>query len=154
MRRGFTLVEILIVVVILGVLAAVVVPQFASASDDSKIGAFVSSIRSLEEGLEMHHARTGQMVADSSSGNFPPELAGIIRESEWRRGPSIGGEWDVESGAGGIVTYGVGVHFSGGGDWANDTAMTRIDAVLDDGDVETGAFRRIAGGRYYLVLQP
>ncbi|HIA72119.1 MAG TPA: prepilin-type N-terminal cleavage/methylation domain-containing protein, partial [Phycisphaerales bacterium] len=31
-RRGFTLIEILIVVVILGILAAVVVPQFTNAA--------------------------------------------------------------------------------------------------------------------------
>ena len=34
-RRGFTLIEILIVVVILGILAAVVVPQFTNAADDA-----------------------------------------------------------------------------------------------------------------------
>ncbi|MHC4286068.1 MAG: type IV pilin protein [Planctomycetota bacterium] len=35
-EKGFTLVEILIVVVILGILAAIVIPQFTSASVDAK----------------------------------------------------------------------------------------------------------------------
>ena len=35
-RRAFTLVEILIVVIILGVLAAIVIPTFANASDDAR----------------------------------------------------------------------------------------------------------------------
>jgi len=34
--RGFTLVEILIVVIILGILAAIVIPQFSSASNDAR----------------------------------------------------------------------------------------------------------------------
>src|SRR5207302_4676865 len=34
--KGFTLVEILIVVIILGILAAIVIPQFTSASNDAR----------------------------------------------------------------------------------------------------------------------
>src|SRR5689334_18593447 len=34
--RGFTLVEILIVVIILGILAAIVIPQFTNASNDAR----------------------------------------------------------------------------------------------------------------------
>ena len=36
-RKAFTLVEILIVVVILGILAAIVIPQFTSASEDAQV---------------------------------------------------------------------------------------------------------------------
>lgn len=59
-RSGFTLVEILIVVVILGILAAIVVPQFTNAANDARGGNLATQIRSIENQLELFRARTGQ----------------------------------------------------------------------------------------------
>lgn len=55
---AFTLVEILIVVLILGIIAAVVVPQFTSAAEDSKMSNMLSNLQSIRAQLElykMHH---------------------------------------------------------------------------------------------------
>ena len=51
MHRGFTLIEILIVVVILGILAAVVVPQFTNAADDANNAAVRSQLQTIEDKL-------------------------------------------------------------------------------------------------------
>jgi general secretion pathway protein G len=48
-RRGFTLVEILIVVIILGILAAIVIPQFTSASTDARKSNLTTQLQSLQE---------------------------------------------------------------------------------------------------------
>ncbi len=61
-RGGFTLVEILIVVVILGILAAIVVPQFTEASGeakDSRLQSDLQSVRSQVELFKIQH--TGVM---------------------------------------------------------------------------------------------
>ena len=56
---GFTLVEVLIVVVILAVLAATIIPQFSSSTTDAKVAALqfnLNSIRSQIQLYTVHHS--------------------------------------------------------------------------------------------------
>lgn len=57
-RKGFTLVEILIVVVILGILAAIVVPQFTNATQDAQAGNIKAQLDTLNNQIELYRART------------------------------------------------------------------------------------------------
>ena len=59
--RGFTLVEILIVVIILGILAAIVIPQFTNASNDARNNSVASTLQTLRGQIELYkiqHADT------------------------------------------------------------------------------------------------
>jgi len=53
-KRGFTLVEILIVVVILGILAAIVIPQFTQASTEAKQNSLSSDLQTLRSQIELY----------------------------------------------------------------------------------------------------
>lgn len=53
-RRGFTLVEVLIVVVILGILAATVLPQFTSSAEDAKESALVQDLQTVRSQIELY----------------------------------------------------------------------------------------------------
>lgn len=57
-RKAFTLVEILIVVVILGILAAIVVPQFTNATQDAQAGNIKAQLDTLNNQIELFKART------------------------------------------------------------------------------------------------
>ncbi len=51
------------------------------------------------------------------------------------------------------LTSALGVHFKNGtGDRKDDAYMQVIDAIIDDGDLSTGVFRKLAGRRYYFVV--
>ncbi len=64
----------------------------------------------------------------------------------------VGGVWDVEFEDNG-VGLAVGVHFDGTGGPPREPEMVAIDAGLDDGDLTTGHFRRLAADRYYWVVR-
>lgn len=71
---GFTLVEILIVVVILGILAAIVVPQFTSAAAESRDSSLRMSLNRIRQQLEIykeHHDGEYPLLAD-----FEEQLTG------------------------------------------------------------------------------
>ena len=52
-KRGFTLVEILIVVIILGILAAIVIPQFANASSDARLTNMRTTLANVRNQIEV-----------------------------------------------------------------------------------------------------
>ena len=70
MRRnsGFTLVEILIVVIILGILAAIVIPQFTQASSDAKMSSVVSDLQTLRSQIELYKIQHGDRSPDEDLG--------------------------------------------------------------------------------------
>ena len=58
-KRGFTLIEIMVVVVILGVLAAIIVPKFLGRPDEAKVTKAKVDIKSLEEALGLFKLDNG-----------------------------------------------------------------------------------------------
>lgn len=59
MKRGFSLVELVIVVAVLGIMAAIVVPQFQSHSTQAKKGVAKDSLRILRSAIELYTAQHG-----------------------------------------------------------------------------------------------
>jgi len=63
-KSGFTLVEILIVVVILGILAAIVIPQFTDASTEAKRSSLMSNLQTIRSQIELYKIRNSDAPPD------------------------------------------------------------------------------------------
>ncbi|HSI33150.1 MAG: prepilin-type N-terminal cleavage/methylation domain-containing protein [Phycisphaerae bacterium] len=63
-RKGFTLVEILIVVIILGILAAIVIPQFTSASTDARKNSLTSQLQTVRSQIELYKLQHNDNLPD------------------------------------------------------------------------------------------
>lgn len=69
-RKAFTLVEILIVVVILGILAAIVVPQFTNATQDAQAGNIQTQLDTINNQIELFAARNNGVYPDFANAQW------------------------------------------------------------------------------------
>ena len=68
MRKGFTLVEVLLVVLILAVLASIVIPRIAESAGDAKDAKCDSNIANLRRALELYAVdNDGEYPADNTA---------------------------------------------------------------------------------------
>jgi len=54
-QSGFTLIEILIVVILLGILATIIIPQVSISSDDAKLNALKTNLGNLRSTIELYY---------------------------------------------------------------------------------------------------
>ncbi len=78
---GFTLIELMVVIVIIGILAAYIAPKFIGRTEDAKINAAKAQIRAFETGLKLFRLDNGfypsteqgleALVSPPSTGKIP-----------------------------------------------------------------------------------
>lgn len=71
-RAAFTLVEILIVVMILGILAMLVMPQFTKAADDARQNSCLSLLHTIRAQIELYRLQHGGQwpTSDGTASGF------------------------------------------------------------------------------------
>jgi len=78
-KRGFTLVELMIVVSLLGILAALVIPQFGSNTAEAKTSALSSNLAAIRKQIELyryHHQDLLPAAVGDSGADFIQRMTG------------------------------------------------------------------------------
>ena len=151
---GFTLLELMIVVTIIGLLAVMAIPAVWKARRRSQNTAFVNDLRILSGSVFEEYA--------IFKGDYPPEAApGVVPAGideylnprvDWAEGPPIGGLWDWDRAPTRDQPLhgcyaGLSVHLPS----RTSSQMRDIDARIDDGNLNTGNFRRKFNGYIYIL---
>ncbi|MEM1186195.1 MAG: prepilin-type N-terminal cleavage/methylation domain-containing protein [Planctomycetota bacterium] len=150
--RAFSLVELVLVVIILGVIGAIAIPRISRAGQDAASRSFAKSIRTFADAALAYEGMTGGWPGEADAGVAPSELKGMIDTTAWERETPLGGDWDSMTNSSG-VGYGIAAVY--GGAIASETMaqLVEVDQIIDDGNSATGAFRLASGTTYVLILE-
>jgi prepilin-type N-terminal cleavage/methylation domain-containing protein len=66
-QKGFTLIELMVVIAIIGVLAAIAIPKMSSATDSAKIAKIQADLRTLGGAISVYNAQTGDLVPSAQA---------------------------------------------------------------------------------------
>ena len=154
-QQGFTIIEIMIVVAIIGTLAVLAIPAFINARLSSQNASFLNSLRLLSQELELYTLAEGK-------GNYPPDAppatapegfdASGVRGFHWNQLTPIGGKWDWDRAADrGQKIHGCYAGISVVAPARTSEQMKDIDERLDDGIITTGKFRQRTDGYIYVI---
>jgi len=144
-NSGFTLVEVMIVVTIIGLLAALSLPIWTRARQNSRCNAFINDLRTGIEAAQRCAFEEGAWPAEVAAGAQPPSMAPYWSSKYWLNPTPLGGQWDWEAGKPGVVA-GLAVTNP-----AEVTLMQTVDEKYDDGNLSTGKFQNLNGGYVYIL---
>ncbi len=86
-NRGFTLIELMVVIVILGILAGVIAPRLVGRTYDARLGKAKADIVSLETALQLYRVDTGVYPGTDQGlqALVEPPASGKVPKN-WRKG--------------------------------------------------------------------
>lgn len=150
LNQGFTILEIMIAVVIIGILVAIAIPTFLHLQRNSQNSRFISDLRTFSQAYETYAMRYGKWPPNTPSGEVPSVMSGELQDSHWVAINSLGGHWKWDYKPPGADHFTAGISITG--ITVSDAQMIEIDKKMDDGDLTKGAFFK-GSDRFIFILQ-
>lgn len=104
-RGGFTLVELLLVMVLLGILALIAMPNYRAATLKARAVDLRADIDVVEQAARDYNADEFGWPSDAATGVVPPELDGHLPDGFSFQGTGYQLDWEAISIPGGIPGY-------------------------------------------------
>ena len=142
--RGMTLIELMIVVSILAILAAIVIPTVSNAREQSAINSTAVTLREFAQAYHRYYADHQSWPGNPAGQNvISPHLEGYFNHWGQQVETPVGGNWisrassSVKRTTSGEAYTHAPVLKQGDSDF-----YQAIDAVIDDGDIEAGVVQK------------
>lgn len=140
-QHAYTVVEVVVVVTVLAVLAAMFIPRIAGAQEDTRVVATARDLGIIARAFEYYKANNGYWPVDSEPGRMPPEMRGLFKQTNpFDAHAPLGGVYNYEysksSPAVIIAITGTEAHPAP----TLEDALA-LDVHMDDGNLLTGNFR-------------
>ena len=148
-QAAFSLVELLVVIAVVGILAAVAIPSFDNYREKAKISAAAEELKGLRAAFYAYLADNEDLPADVGGGTIPAGMADYIPNGIFSNGTPLGGRYNWD-GLPGHNPPGISIESPS----VSITVMQSLDSFLDDGSLGTGQFVVTGDGHYKLIIEP
>ncbi|MEM8735315.1 MAG: prepilin-type N-terminal cleavage/methylation domain-containing protein [Planctomycetota bacterium] len=148
-RIGFTLVELVVVILIVAILASVAVPKFRDASSCADATAIVKNVRLIFQAVEQYAADHGEYPPDTSNGDFPVELEPYLSGNVLTQRTCLGGFYDWNGRTTRAPVVGVAIRVSSWTDKKVQNVYDLIEQQSDDSDPNAGWVTRNSAVVYF-----
>lgn len=149
MRRAFTLIELIAVIVVLAILAGVAAPRFFDYREKAMVTTTATSLKVITGAVWAYQRDNGMFPPDVNPNILPPELRKYLDDTTMVKAPSCGGTWDWEGWGGNQWALSIRSNWNGVNINATDAQMQQVDKIMDDGDLNGGRFRKVNWGFVY-----
>jgi prepilin-type N-terminal cleavage/methylation domain-containing protein len=133
---AFTLVELIAVIVVLAILAAVAVPRYFDISERARINRMAGHFRVLASALQRYQMNHGEPVRDVVWGPMSPGLEPYLQSTGSPTSP-FGGTWYSHN-----YSNQPGVAMVLMNSTATSAQAQAVDAIIDDGNLSAGNMRQ------------